>query len=128
MQDYRVPEKRKRRGMWPVYGLLMALALGAISYVLGPMLVTYARRQSASFSIGNLTQQQVELLFSGIVFLVLLGVVTLLLAIAVPKNKNNITDKDMVKRKEQMAAEEKMRKKRALEIDRKLREQNRRAE
>ena len=58
----------------------------------------------------------------------LLGVVTLLLAIAVPKNKNNITDKDMVKRKEQMAAEEKMRKKRALEIDRKLREQNRRAE
>jgi hypothetical protein len=126
MSNFRVAEKKSRRGLWPLYGLLMALALGAISYVLGPVVLQFMRSRSAQFSIGTLNDQQVELLLSGIVFVLLLAFATLILAVAAPKKKSEVKDAALVKEKRQMEVERKQRRKRELEIQRKLRESNRR--
>ncbi len=128
LRDYKAPEKKPTRGMWPVYGLVMAVALGVISYILAPTVLEFVRRQSPRFSIGNLPEEQVVLFFAGIIFLVLLGIGTLILAFAAPRKKSEVKDKQLVKEKEQMQAEQRARKKRQLEIQRKMREQNKRLE
>lgn len=126
LRDYKVPEKKARRGLWPLYGLLMAAALGAISWVLAPQLLEFVRRRSPRFGIGSLTEDQVVLFFAAIIFLVLLGIGTLILAFAAPKKKSEVKDKQLVKERAHMQAEDKARRKRQREIQRKLREQNRR--
>ncbi|MBZ0302618.1 MAG: hypothetical protein K8J31_22935 [Anaerolineae bacterium] len=128
LQDYKMPEKRKRRGLWPVYGLMMAIALGGIAYIASPLLLQYIRRRSPQFSVGNLTDQQAALLFAGIIFLALLALVTMLLTLAVPKKKSQVLDKQLVQEKKEMEAARRARKKRQLEIERKMREENRRRE
>jgi hypothetical protein len=128
LQDYKVPEKKNRRGMWPVYGLLMALAIGAISYVLAPELLKFVRQRAPQFSVGTLPESQVELIFAAAIFLVLIAVVTFLLAIFVPKKKSDIKDTHLVKEKKAMEAERLARKKRQREVQKKLRQQNRRVE
>lgn len=127
-QNFRQAEKKTRRGLWPLYGLLMALALGAISWVFAPELLKFVRSRSERFSIGNLTDQQVELLFAGIIFFVLLGIVTLILAVAAPRRKSEVLDATLVKERKAMEAEHRARKKRQLEIARKQRQSNRRLE
>ncbi len=127
LKDYKEPEA-KRRGMWPVYGLLMAIALGAISYVAAPELLKFVRQRSPSFNIGTLSEQEVELFFAGIIFLVLLSFATLIIAAAVPKKKSDVKDTDLVKEKKLIEAERRAHRKRQLEMQRKTREQNRRLE
>jgi hypothetical protein len=127
-QNFRQAEKKARRGLWPLYGLLMAIALGVIAYILAPMLLQFVRSRSANFSIGNLTTQQVELLFAGIIFFVLLGIGTLILGLTVPKKKSEVLDAKLVKERKQMEVERRAKKKRQMEIARKLRESNKRLE
>jgi hypothetical protein len=127
-QNYRQAEKKNRRGLWPVYGLVMAIALGAISYVLAPVLLQFVRGRSPRFSVGDLTTQQVELLFAGIIFFVLIGITTIILGLTVPKKKNEVLDAALVKERKAVDAEKRARKKRQLEIARKLRESNKRVE
>ena len=128
--NYRVHEEKPRRGLWPVYGLMMAVSMGAIAYVLAPQLLRYVRNRSPQFSIGTLTDQEVTLLYGIIIFLVLITIGTLLLAIFVPRRRgaDAITDKVMVKQKKLAEAEERARKKRQLELARKNREQSKRLE
>jgi hypothetical protein len=128
LKDYKEPEKKQRRGMWPVYGLFMAIALGAISYVLSPELLKFIRQRSPNFSIGTLPEDQVLLFFGGIIFLILLSFGTLIIAAAVPKKKNQVKDAELVREKKAIEAEQRARKKRQLEIQRKTRDQNRRLE
>lgn len=127
-QNYRQADKKSKRGLWPVYGLLMAIALGAISFVLGPMLVDFIDSRSANFSIGNLPPEHVDLLFAGIIFFVLLGIATLILGVTVPKNKSEVLDATLVKERKAMEAEKRAQKKRQMEIARKLRDSNKRLE
>jgi hypothetical protein len=127
-QNYRQAEKKSRRGLWPVYGLLMAIALGAIAYVTAPLLFNFVDSRSPNFSIGNLSKDQVLLLFAGIIFFVLLGIATLVLGLTVPKKKSEVLDATLVKERKAMDAEKRARKKRQMEIARKLREQNKRIE
>lgn len=111
-----------------MYGLLMALALGVIAWVLAPMLLQFVRSRSPQFSVGDLTTQQVELLFAGIIFFVLLAIATLILAVTAPKKKGEVLDATLVKERKQMDAEMRAKKKRQQELARKMRESNRRVQ
>jgi type VI protein secretion system component VasK len=126
--NYKVQKVTRRRGLWPFYGLLMAVALGAISYILSPQLVLFVRRQSPEFSIGDLTPDQVRLFFAGVIFLVLLSVVTLILAVAAPRKKSDVKDRHLLKEKQAMEAARRTRRKRQLQVERKMRQQNKRLE
>ena len=127
-QNFRQAEKKSKRGLWPLYGLLMAIALGAIAYVTAPLLLDFVDSRSPNFSIGNLSEDQVKLLFAGIIFFVLLGIMTVILGVTVPKKKSEVLDAALVKERKAMEAERRAQKKRQMEIARKLRESNKRLE
>lgn len=128
MGRYREAEEKPRRGMWPVYGLLMAVAAAGIAYVLAPEALILVRRQSPQFNIGTFTDQQVELLFGGVIFMVLILIIALILAAFVPRQRgpNTINDKIMAKEKQRMEAERKERRKRQLALEKKMRQENKR--
>jgi uncharacterized membrane protein HdeD (DUF308 family) len=127
-QNFSQVEKKAKRGLRPFFGLLMAIALGVIAYVLAPVLFNFVDSRSPNFSIGNLSKDQVLLLFAAIIFFVLLGIFTLILGLTVPKKKSEVLDAALVKERKAMEAERRAKKKRQLEIARKLREQNKRLE
>jgi len=54
-----VQPKRRRRGLRPLLGFFLAIALGVIAYVAAPYLVDFAESQSASVA-GRFAQFRVE--------------------------------------------------------------------
>jgi uncharacterized membrane protein len=128
LQDYNIKDYKKSRGLWPVYGLVLAIALGAISYVLGPSLYDFVLTRSPDFNTGTYTREQVELFFAGIIFFVLLTIVALLVAVFVPRSKTTVKDAELVKERNDMEKARRARKKRQLKMDRQAREEYRRLE
>ena len=125
LQDYKEPEKR-RKGLWPVYGLFMGLAAAAIAYVLSPILYRFVQQRSPRFSIGTLTPNQVQLFFGIIIFLVVISIGSLLLALAAPKKKSVVSEAKLAKEKVKMDAALRARRKRQRELNRKMRAENKR--
>lgn len=129
MPQYRKVEKKKSKGLWPLYGLLMAVAAGAIAYVLAPQLLAFVLRRSPSFSIGTLSRDQVELLFGGIIFFVIIAVGGMIIAAFMPKKKmDEVQDKHLRKQKEQMIKDEKARRIRRAMVEREMKKHNKRLE
>ena len=128
LQDYNIEDYKKSRGLWPVYGLVLAVALGAIAYLLAPRLYDFVLTRSPSFNIGTYTREQVELFFAGIIFFVLLAITAGFVAMFVPRKKTDVKDTDLVKERKQAEAERRARKKRQLKMARQAREEYRRLE
>ena len=106
----------------------MALAAGAIAYVMGPSLSTWFQRRAPNFNVGTFTPEQVDLFFSALIFVAVLGLGSLLVALAAPRKKSNVKETDLVKERKEMQAEQKARRKRRLELEHKMRQQNQRME
>lgn len=129
MQDYKPPPKPKSKGLWPVYGLLMAVALGIISYFIAPTV----QRMVIQITKGGFTGQelppdQMRLFFTGLVFLVLGSIAALIVALARPKPKRKVMDADLVKQKDAMRLEEKRRRARKAVIEHEMKKRNKRLE
>lgn len=127
-QQYKIAEKKKTRGLWPVYGLVMMVAAGAIAYVLGPSLSDWFQRRAPNVNVGQFTPAQVDLFFSALIFVAIIGLASLLVAVAAPRRKSTVRETDLVKERKQAEAERRARRKRQLELERKMREENRRLE
>jgi hypothetical protein len=129
MQDYKPPPKPKSKGLWPVYGLLMAVALGIISYFIAPtvqrMVIQITR---GGFTGQELPPDQMRLFFTGLVFLVLGSIAALIVAMARPKPKRKVMDADLVKQKDAMRLEEKRRRARKAVIEHEMKKRNKRLE
>lgn len=129
MQDYTIPPKEKKRGMWPLYGLLMAIAAGAFAYVIGPELIPVVRNITrGSFTGQELPPEQMRLAFMAVTFLVLVTIGALIVAIAMPKKKSRVKENDLRKEKVLVQKEEKRRRARQLIMEQKMKEQNRRTD
>lgn len=127
-QDYNIKDYKRSRGLWPLYGLVLAIALGAIAYVLGPKLYDFVLDRSPNFNTGTYTREQVELFFAGIIFLVLLAIVAGFVAMFAPRKKTTVKDTDLIKERKQREAARRARKKRQMQLDRQAREEYRRLE
>lgn len=128
LQDYNIEDYKKRRGLWPLYGLVLAIALGAISYVLGPKLYDFVLTQQPNFNTGTYTRQQVELFFAGIIFLVLIAIAGGFVAMFAPRKRTTVKETDLVKERKQKEAVRRARKKRKMQMERQAREEYRRLE
>lgn len=129
MQDYTIPPKEKKRGMWPLYGLLMAIAAGAFAYVIGPELIPVVRSiTNGRFTGFELPPEQMRLAFMAVTFLVLVTIGALIVAIAMPKKKSRVKENDLRKEKVLVQKEEKRRRARQLIMEQKMKEQNRRTD
>lgn len=129
MQDYKPAPKPKSKGLWPVMGLLMAIALGIISYFLAPSVQRIVIQITrGGFTGQELPPDQMRLFFTGLVFLVLGSVAALIVAFARPKPKRKVMDADLVKQKDEMRLEEKRRRARKAMIEHEIKKSNKRLE
>ena len=127
MEDEYAERKRKKSGSGlrpylPVLGLFLAVALGAVSYVLGPYV-----SQFASTRMGLDNTPELEWVFRGALFLVLLLFVFMVFAVAVPRPKSQrlVTDRQLATEKDLRRKEQLAKKKRQREINRKMAEESR---
>ncbi|MCL4251529.1 MAG: hypothetical protein KJ065_25480 [Anaerolineae bacterium] len=125
MSQVRMAHKKNRRALWPVMGLIMAVALGAIAW-LGKDFVMNLLPASVRSQLTRLPGIQGEVAVAVFMFVIMLGVVAVIVAIAAPKRRINVKEQDMLKEREQMvrekAARERRAKKMAMENRKSLRE------
>jgi uncharacterized membrane protein len=125
VSQVKVTSKKKKRGMWPVIGLILAVALGAISWVVAPTVYAFIRQRLPAFSTGTFSEQQITLFVGILVFVVLASLASLIVAIFAPRKKQHDTrDAALRKEKEAMLHAERERKARKREVEEKMRQQN----
>jgi hypothetical protein len=124
LEDFHIDNMKKRRGMWPVWGLFLLLACLAVGRVLSPALYSFIRSRSPRFSIGTLSQEQVLWFLAVIIAVVLVSIVTLILAFSAPRKKSVVSEARIGKVRKEQADIKRAKKKRMLELNRKMREQN----
>jgi predicted membrane protein len=118
MSQVKLAETKRRRGLWPVMGLLMAIALGVISYFLAPSVIALTRQLLPQFSTRGMPQQQVLLIFTFLTFVILLAFTAFLVAIFMPKKAINVNENDLRKEREKIQAYKKYEKVRQRKINR----------
>ena len=123
-EDYHIDDLKRRHGLWPLWGALTLIACGVIGRVLAPMLYDYIRRSQPNFSIGTLGEEEVLWFFTLIIGLVLVAIIALIIAVAAPKRRIAVSEKQLAKQRVHNQAVERAKKKRMREINRKMREQN----
>ncbi|MFZ4827003.1 MAG: hypothetical protein ACOYLB_06585 [Phototrophicaceae bacterium] len=92
----------------PAVGFLLLAALGYLSWIGSPYLLSWAVRTFDNFSgreLGN--PLYMRLFFSGMILMFLISLITIIVSFAVPKKKSRITDKDTLKYRQGVLAEKK---------------------
>lgn len=82
------------KALWPVIGFILAVALGIIAYILSPEII----KALPELRIGGLSGNDLRLAVAGVIFLLLGAVTVLIIAAAVPRDRNpmdKITEKDL---------------------------------
>jgi hypothetical protein len=132
MSQIKVVGERRKRGLWPVMGLFLAIAIGIISYFLAPSVIALTKQLLPQFSTSSMPREQLRLIFTVLTFVVLLAAVAFLVALFMPKKQTDVKEKDLKKEREQMAAYKKFERHRQRRINREtqayLKEKNRRGE
>lgn len=118
----RMAEQKRSRWAYGAVGFLLVVALTVIAYLSAPAVLQFLRRSVRGFSTAGLPDSQVELMFTGVVFLVLLAIVGVVVFAAAPKEKDTTSMSDMVKEREQMVRAKQNMKKRQRRINRQMRE------
>jgi hypothetical protein len=121
MSQIKIVEKRRSRALRPLLGLILALALGVISFVLAPSVVTWLQSQNRRFG-ATLEPQVLQLLVAAAIFGVLLTIFALLVAAATPKKMIDVKDTDLMKERKQNQMHKEYERKRQRQLNRKLRE------
>jgi hypothetical protein len=132
MSQVIVTEKKRKRGLWPVMGLILAVALGIISYFIAPAVIDLTKQLLPQFSTRGMSPRDVHLIFTFLTFVVLMAFVAFLVAIFMPKKAINVNEADLKKEREQMQAYKRYERHRQRRINREtqayLKEKNRRNE
>lgn len=124
MQDY-TPPKPKSKAMWPLLGLLMAIAAAMFAYVLGPKLIPVVRQiTNGGFSGSELPREQMNLAFMVITWIVLIGFGGLIVALFMPKKKLVVKEKDLHKQRNLKLEDEKRRRVRARVVEHQIKKTN----
>ena len=111
------------RAALPAIGLLLALAFGAISWVLAPQLLGWTVRNVSGFTGREMPGQTMRLIFAAFIFLVLSGFAGGVVALALPRKKSRVKESDLAKEKADMRREKQRRRKRQKELARQNRSQ-----
>lgn len=132
MSQIKLAQTKRRRGLWPVMGLLLAVALGVISYIFAPNIIQLTRQLLPQFRPAGMPQEQLRLVFTVLTFAVLLAFSALLVAIFMPKKRTVIKDTDLKKERDEMIAYKRADRQRQRQINLQtkqyLKEKNKRGE
>ena len=118
-EDYKASgKKRKSRGIapyLPILGLILAIALGAISYVLGEPVANIVA-QSVYFP----DFEAAAWIMRVIIFVILLLIVGMLYAMAAPKKAKAVTERDLNRERRAATAEKEARRKTKRKANKKM--------
>ena len=103
MSQIKIAETRRKRGLWPVAGLLLAIALGVIAYAIAPSVIDLTKQLLPQFRTGGIPAMQLRLIFAALTFVVLLSFVAFLVAVFMPKKAINVNENDLRKERQQVA-------------------------
>ncbi len=118
----RMAEKKGPQWAFGVVGFLLVVSLTVIAYVSAPAVISWLKSNANGFTTVGLPDSQVQLMFTGIVFLVLLAVVGVIVFAFAPKQTNTSSMDRMVKEREEMLREKRASKKRQRTVNRTMRE------
>jgi Mn2+/Fe2+ NRAMP family transporter len=107
----------KNRAFWPVIGFVLAVALFAIAFVLAPEVNKFLKGRLPNYPRAT---QQLNLIMAVILWLIMGSIVSLSVAIAMPKKKSAVSEKDVDKARKAMVAEKVARKKRQQELNKQM--------
>ncbi len=109
------------RKYWPVLGFVMIVMLALIAYAAAPAVVDLLRDAVPQFRTPGIPREQLRLGATVLIFLVLGGVATLILAMAAPKRSLDISTKDLLKEREAIQKRKAAERKRMRDINRQIR-------
>jgi hypothetical protein len=112
MMGQKPAKKSRTQAFWPVLGLMLIIACGAIAYFVGPEVVKWLDSSNVirGFPPAGVPRANLDWILRGIVFVVLALLASLMVAAAVPKKKSAVTEKQLVKQRTEMVNDKKARK------------------
>ncbi len=112
-----INKKKEPRGkaFWPVLGFLLALSSGALAYVFAPSVLQYLKGHLTNFPPITTT---VTLIVTGILFMLIAMLFSLVVAFAVPRKKSVVTEIQIAKDRTAMVNEKVARKIKQRDINR----------
>jgi len=122
-------KKKERRGLRPLLpalGLVLVVAFGGISFVLGPEVAKFASTR-LGFRVSG-PDDPVNYVFMGILLIAFLALTAVIIAMATPKKKTDklATEQQLKREKDEKEKERLARKARQREVQRKMAEERRR--
>ncbi len=119
----RVVKKKRGRGLWPILGLIMMIAIGAISWIVAPYVIDAVQGMRASFGAGT-DPDRLRLYAAAGVFFVLISFTGLIIAFARPrKGMIDVKESDLIKERQQRQLQAAMERKRQLKLNRQMRQE-----
>ena len=109
------------RRYWPVIGFIMIVMLGAIAYIVAPMLQEATRDLFPQFRTRGVNPGMVRLGFTVVIFVVLAMISAAIVAMMQPKSKLKINDKDLMKIRQGVLQQKEDEKKRMRKVNREMR-------
>ena len=109
--------KRPMQAYWPVFGLLLALALGAISWAVTPATFDWLGTWLKGFPPAGVPRSTLELIITVIIFAVLGLFASLLVAMGMPKKKSAVNEKQLTEARAEMIQEKRMRRLRQKQMN-----------
>lgn len=104
--------KPKNAAIRSVMGFVLALALGLIAWVVAPYVIQWMADNIANFTGRELEYNVMRALFSVVIFSLLLAFVWTIVAMAAPKKKMHISNKELAAERAAIEQEKRERKKR----------------
>lgn len=117
-----ISQKKKKRGLWPVLGFILIIALLIISYAVAPAVIEFCKANFRGFTTRGTNPQTVHLLFTVLIFLVLGAFTALIVALFAPKRAINVKESDLAKERVQMQEQKKMDRLRQRRINREMKD------
>lgn len=120
MSQATIAKKKRNRGLYPLIGLVLIIAMGVIAYFLAPSVIDFLKGQNARFGQGMPADRLLLFVTVGLT-LILSTISSLIVAVARPKKLIDVKESDLMK--ERMDA--KRMKEYELKRQRKINVQNR---
>ncbi|MBL8162312.1 MAG: hypothetical protein JNJ61_10035 [Anaerolineae bacterium] len=103
---------------WPVIGLVLVIAVGFLSWVIAPEANRFLARTLPNYPPPGVTGQTLNLIMTGILFVIVVLLVSLVVAASAPKKKSVVNEPQLMKDRAKLLDEKKKQKLRQRQINR----------
>ncbi|MCC6803240.1 MAG: hypothetical protein IT319_10170 [Anaerolineae bacterium] len=125
MGQYKVVIEQRSRRRWAAYGFLLIVALLIIAWFLAPTAISAVRSVTKGRfppAGAGLTAQQLQLIFTFVLFLLMALIAALIVTLAAPRKALNVSEKELVKERDENEKYKRMARKRQRTLNREMRE------